>query len=95
MVLKNNDLVTSGLIAVYPNPVKNILNIKIASQGANKTTLIITDITGRSLIKKITNAGNGETIVQLDVSVLPAGIYYLKLIRTNGCENAPIKFEKN
>ena len=94
VVLKDNNLLTSGLIAVYPNPVKNVLNVKIASPVNNKTTFLITDINGKSLIKKVTNVGNGESIVQVDISVLSAGTYYLNLICTTGCENAVMKFVK-
>ena len=84
VVLKDDNLIATGLAAIYPNPAKNILNVKIASPGNSKTTLLITDINGKSLIKKVTNVGNGESIVQLDISVLSAGTYYLKLICAMG-----------
>ncbi|MEO8762847.1 MAG: ELWxxDGT repeat protein [Ginsengibacter sp.] len=94
VVLKNNTMVVPGLISLYPNPVKDLLNIKIASPGASKIILVITDINGQSLIKKVSNSGGSESIIQVDVSVLSAGTYYLKLICTIGCENIVTKFVK-
>ena len=94
VVLKDNNALASSLSVVYPNPAKNILNVKIASQNDSKVTLLIIDINGKTLHKKVTNVGNGESIVQLNISDLSAGNYYLKLICTNGCENAVMKFVK-
>jgi len=46
------------------------------------------------MLAKSTVAGNGETITQLDVSRLAAGTYFIKIINTDGSENAMVKFVK-
>lgn len=55
--------------SVYPNPVQNVVNIRING----KATLTLTDLSGKILLTK-TLEGNGE----INVSHLSAGLYYLK-----------------
>jgi len=94
VVLKHDNTYETGLIAVYPNPAKNIVNVRIASPGNSNITLQVNDVAGKSVITNVTQVGNGESIVQLDISHLSAGSYFLKLACSNGCENAVIKFVK-
>jgi hypothetical protein len=94
VVLKNNNAVALGLYAIYPNPAKNILNVKTSSAGNTKITLLVTDVSGKLIITKQTNVGNGESIIPLDVSHLSAGSYFLKMLCNNGCETAVKKFVK-
>jgi len=93
----NVDAVKTSLpfkAVLYPNPVKNTLNIKIAAGNINNVTLLITDVSGKTMLAKSTFAGNGEIITQLNVSRLSAGTYFLKIINTDGSENAMMKFVK-
>ncbi len=94
VVLKDNNAPASGLSAVYPNPAKNTLNVKIASQSNHAITLMITDLNGKSLLNKITNISNGESIVQLNVAQLSSGTYFLKIFSADGKENTVKKFVK-
>ncbi len=73
---------------------KNTLNIKIAAGDSKNVTLLITDVSGKTMLAKSTFAGKGEAITQLDVSRLSAGTYFLKIINNNGSENAVMKFVK-
>lgn len=54
---------------IYPNPAKDILRI----QSTTKATYTLTNQSGKLVLTKIIN-GNGE----INVSHLPAGLYYLK-----------------
>ena len=54
---------------VYPNPAKDIIHI----QNAGKATVTLTNQSGKTILTKTIN-GNGE----INVSHLPAGLYYLK-----------------
>lgn len=62
---------------VYPNPVKNILNI----ESSEKNTFILFDQTGKIWFKKVIN-GKG----QFNISQLPEGIYFLKNINNNNIQ---------
>jgi len=53
----------------YPNPVKDMLHI----QNSGKATFILINQSGKTILTKTIN-GNGE----INVSHLPAGLYYLK-----------------
>ena len=65
-----NNLVTEkSKILTYPNPVKNILHI----QHTGTASFMLTSQAGSAMLVKTIN-GNGE----INVSQLPAGIYYLK-----------------
>lgn len=90
--IKINDAVFT--LSAYPNPVKNILNIKTSSTGNNKITMHVTDLTGKLLLNKVINTGNGESIIPLNVSKLTAGTYFLKILSVDGKENIVKKFVK-
>lgn len=90
--IKINDAVFK--LSVYPIPAKNILNVKTSSTGNNKITLQVTDLAGKLLLNKVTDTGNGESIISLNVSQLSTGTYFLKILSADGKENAVKKFVK-
>ena len=94
VVLRDENAITAGLSTIYPNPVKNTLNVKVASLNNNEITMLITDISGKMMRNKTTQLGSGESIVQVDVSSLPSGTYFLKIVWSNGYENTVKKFIK-
>ncbi len=57
-------------ISIYPNPVSSQLNFK-NNNGYCETSITITDLTGRSLLKSTAFGESGS----IDVSMLPAGNY--------------------
>jgi hypothetical protein len=63
------DLKTKKIFAVYPNPVRDLLNVHTDS----KATITLTDQSGKIILTKVID-GNGV----INVSALGAGIYYLK-----------------
>ena len=77
--------VKKGNLAVYPNPVKNILNIN-AKKGLEIQSLEIYDTLGQLVIAK----PNFEQTI--DVSVLPSGTYFIKASTEKG--SGSMKFVK-
>jgi hypothetical protein len=79
--------VTSGLIDLgngqyvnlYPNPVKNSLNVFWNINGMPLLSIVVTDQQGRQM-KTVINASNGSV---LDLTGLPTGVYNVK-IYSNG-----------
>jgi hypothetical protein len=59
---------STGKLAVYPNPVTNILTIETELVG----NLQIFNLLGQQVL-------TGKTAQQLDVSALPKGTYFLKI----------------
>ncbi len=79
-------------LSAYPNSVKNILNIKILSGANNKMQVI--DLSGKLLLNKVINTGNGENLMSLNVSKLTPGTYFLKILSADDKEYAMKKFVK-
>lgn len=67
----NKNYLTSQ-IAIYPNPVENVLNIKNSS-SQNIKTISITDLSGRTILK--TNYDGNE----INVSSLQKGVYMVTI----------------
>lgn len=67
--LKNITDAKEKIFTVYPNPAKDILNVR--SNG--KATFVLTDQTGKKLLSK-----EIENSAVINIAHLPAGLYYLK-----------------
>ena len=93
VALKNSALLSS--LTIYPNPVKELLNIKIVSKGNSHGALQVTDLTGKMLQSSTTRINIGQTIISLDVADLPAGIYLLKILSEDGQAIEVRKFIKH
>ena len=77
------DIVTNEL-KVYPNPVKDITNLKITTGNNAKLRATITDISGR-LVKTVELIDPARIkTVQLDMSALNNGYYIITVIFSNG-----------
>lgn len=64
-------------ITVFPNPVKDIMNIQIADMKG-MASVQMTDASGR-MVKSLNLYGNGSLVsFAIDVSNLPKGIYFIK-----------------
>ena len=64
---------------IYPNPVKEDLNINISSNKSERTTLLIYNYTGQLIHQEDINVINGENIISIKVNHLKKGIYLLKV----------------
>ena len=67
---------------VYPNPAKDILHV----QTTGNATVSLANQSGKILLTKTVN-GKGE----INVSQLPAGLYYLKNATTGELQKVVIK----
>lgn len=64
---------------VYPNPATNYLNISYNLLNGQPTQVIVTDIAGRSIIKK--ELTNTSGTIELDLTLDPSGIYFVNLVQ--------------
>ena len=81
-------------VQFYPNPAKDVVNIKLNALNNNVASLIVTDVSGKTVLNKNITSIKGETITQLNVSQLAAGTYFIKLINADGSEKTVSKFVK-
>lgn len=83
-----------GISALYPNPVRDQLNIAITSTVSEKASLVITDVTGKVVMQMNTALVSGDNNINLNVSSLSNGVYYLKLMNGSSPANV-MQFVKN
>ncbi len=68
------------LVKIYPNPVKDVLNIQYSGNVLHEMQVEILDITGKSIsVQNLYQVDSGQTI-SLNVSTLKKGIYLCKMI---------------
>lgn len=88
------ELFVSKNFKIYPNPVKDVLNIEMNAAG--KGTLVLTDVTGKIIATKpfeTTKSGNVSLQLNND-SVLPDGIYFVKVETSSYTETSKILISK-
>ncbi len=79
-------------LKVYPVPAGNQLSVETGSMSNTAFQCEIYSIEGRCVLsKQAIPAGDG--LIQLDVSALESGIYYLRLTGTNGTRSLKISIE--
>jgi hypothetical protein len=76
-------------IAIYPNPVNDVLSVKTALQ-LSESNISIVDISGKTM--KISILNNQPGLIQINTRQLKNGIYFLNLKSSNYSSN--LKFVK-
>ena len=76
---EKNDL-TNNTTTVYPNPAKDVLNIK-SSGATNINAVNVVDLNGRQVISK---SFNNVSDAQINVNELSAGMYLINISSENG-----------
>lgn len=66
-------------IAAYPNPIKDILNIKITSPKTDNIQIEITDMQGRMVYRQSRYINIGTTELQVDAKTWAPQLYSLKI----------------
>ena len=94
VLLKGNKVNKLVLTTLYPNPATDKLNVLIASPKADNVTILVTDISGKILLKQVVQIVNGESNIQLNINSLTKGNYVIKVTCDDGCETATSKFIK-
>ncbi|HRY33501.1 MAG TPA: C10 family peptidase [Bacteroidales bacterium] len=69
---------------VYPNPAEDRLTISLLSSIPQQFSMIISDLSGRTLLTESHDIPQGSNTVSCSVDHIPAGIYLLKLAGEQG-----------
>jgi hypothetical protein len=77
----NESLTTTPGIIVYPNPGNGIIHIKLNNSDSKIYSTIVSDITGKQLMKIYPTPANS---IILTMESLNSGTYFLKVIGING-----------
>jgi D-Tyr-tRNAtyr deacylase len=67
-------------VNLYPNPVRNVLSLRIDSDKKENLQVQITDVQGKVLLSQILNAEAGSTTKTLNTNFLESGNYFIKII---------------
>ncbi|MCX6306020.1 MAG: T9SS type A sorting domain-containing protein [Bacteroidetes bacterium] len=81
--IKNNSSGTISL-AVYPNPVTDHVSVSISMTQEVRVTAQILDLAGRVLSGNTFVLHNGANLFSLSTSLLPAGVYTLRVFSPEG-----------
>jgi hypothetical protein len=93
VVLKSN-VKLAEIVSLYPNPVKDNLNVSVNSSITDKVSLVITDITGRTVIQQNYPLSNGNNNIQVKAATLVSGVYLIKITGSDNNEIATEQFIK-
>lgn len=85
-----------GSISLYPNPVVSTTQLVIRTEQAENLEISIVDLSGKIItaIGSTSTLSGTETVVNVDVSELTSGVYFIKVENDKG-ESAVQRFVKN
>ena len=66
-------------VSAFPNPTSGKLTIQWTERATEKSTLVITDITGREVYKSAINMNQGAGMTSIDLSALSNGMYMISV----------------
>jgi Secretion system C-terminal sorting domain/Bacterial pre-peptidase C-terminal domain len=92
--VKGNKINSMAFGKIYPNPVKNNLNLLIASPSETKIKIEIADLSGKLILSRQKTIVNGNNRYSIDVSMMAAGTYFIKASDVNKTQGAVSKFVK-
>jgi len=89
---------------IYPNPTSDFITINLESIGACSiensigaspiASIEIYDVMGMKVISDVRHLGDVGHLNRIDVSHLPAGVYFMKIVGSNGACSIVEKFIK-
>ena len=74
-----DDAANAAQISVYPNPAKDLLNLKFQSEQNQTFMIRLMDMTGRIVYFESNSAVEGENKTEINLSGFASGIYMLNL----------------
>lgn len=80
-----NTLSTEVSVTEYPNPVQdNLINLRLRNYSGNQVQTILTDMTGRELLREMIYTAKGVETYTLNIRRKPAkGQYILTVVGTD------------
>jgi hypothetical protein len=80
--------------AIWPNPANAILNVRINSPRRQRLRLLITDMAGKTQLRREVDVDGGMNVSTLDIAKLASGNYLLRVVCDEGCDVRSEKFVK-
>ena len=87
-VAKNDN--TKSKLFAYPNPASGTVTVLFTNSKTEKSTLVITDISGKQLMSKEITVTAGTNKIMLDIRNYPDGLFMISLKTTEGVQSIKI-----
>lgn len=71
-------------VRIYPNPTDGVLSLQMNAHHAFRARAEVYDLSGKQLLRKVIEVGNGATVTLLDVGAFANGSYMLVLHSDHG-----------
>lgn len=79
-------------LELWPNPVRDMLNISLGSRITGKVPMAIMDLTGRTVLSSVQPLASGRNTLQLSTEHLASGLYVVRIGLGQG--QAAVRFLK-
>ncbi len=90
-IIKINTSAQKEFIKATPNPFKDKLVLQIQSPMQDKATIIITDMSGRKLLKQVENLLSGNNKIEIDgMQNFEKGVYLLTVVESQQIQNIKV-----
>lgn len=81
---------TIQLKNISPNPVNNLFTINFSLPKTETVVIELFDVTGKRLLNIVSEEMARENRKEIDLSFIPNGVYYLKMITNSGSSAIPV-----
>ena len=83
-------------MSMYPNPVRDMLNVKIDGAFKTDVTVEVYNLVGTKMFAKTYKPGSkkGAIDMKIDFSRFPSHVYYIKVITENGTTIKKVVLDK-
>ena len=71
-----------------------MVNVLVGAPGHDNVTLVMYDVSGKAVIRKMVTLEAGSNTIPVDISRLTNGSYIVKLVCASNCEMAVSRFVK-
>jgi len=69
---------------MFPNPATTMLNLMVGSPARDKISVVITDISGKTVMQQSLIVETGNNTLPVNISTLAGGTYIVKMISSDG-----------
>jgi PKD repeat protein len=83
----------AGNVIVFPNPVNDLLNLKIQTDEASRLGLSVVNTLGQTIYSESISVNRGSQIHTINVDKLPKGLYFVRIENKNN-QSYLVKFVK-
>lgn len=94
VLIKGDKPVTLSIDGLFPNPASTNVNVMIGAPVRDKITVMVVDMTGKTVLQQTVNVEAGSNTIPVDISRITNGSYMVKLVCNGNCDSAVSKFVK-